>query len=49
MNSDLHYLHAFNMIEQVGAVTLRALRERFGSYEPKDPGQTKDADRIDRR
>ena len=33
MNSDLAYLHAFNMISQVGASTLRALRERFGSYE----------------
>ncbi|MBI3442219.1 MAG: DNA-protecting protein DprA [Candidatus Sungbacteria bacterium] len=33
MNSDLPYLHAFNIISQVGAATLRALRERFGSYE----------------
>lgn len=32
-NSDLTYLHAFNMISQVGAATLRALKERCGSYE----------------
>lgn len=33
MNSDLTYLHAFNMIPQVGTATLRALKEKFGSYE----------------
>lgn len=33
MNSDIAYLHAFNMIEQVGAATLRALKQGFGSYE----------------
>lgn len=32
-NSDLAYLHAFNMISQVGAATLRVLKQRFGSYE----------------
>lgn len=32
-NSDLAYLHAFNMINGVGAATLRALRAYFGSYE----------------
>lgn len=32
-NSDLLYLHAFNLINGVGAASLRALRERFGSYE----------------
>ncbi|MBI4225209.1 MAG: DNA-protecting protein DprA [Candidatus Sungbacteria bacterium] len=33
MNSDLPYLHAFNLINGVGAASFRALRERFGSYE----------------
>ncbi len=33
MDSDLTYLHAFNLINGVGAASLRALRERFGSYE----------------
>lgn len=33
MNSDLPYLHAFNMIPQVGAATLRTMKQRFGSYE----------------
>lgn len=32
MNSDLPYLHAFNLINGVGAATLRAVKERFGSY-----------------
>lgn len=33
MNSDLPYLHAFNLINGVGAATLRVLRAYFGSYE----------------
>lgn len=33
MNSDLPYLHAFNLINGVGAATLRMLQKHFGSYE----------------
>lgn len=33
MDSDLPYLHAFNLINGVGAASLRALRAYFGSYE----------------
>lgn len=33
MDSELKYLNALNSIPHIGAVTLRALKERFGSYE----------------
>lgn len=33
MNPDLPYLHAFNLVNGVGAASLRALKKHFGSYE----------------